>query len=118
MGKKVEYKREVHKVSDATTPLDIEFETVREDYKLTVQHISVEDEDSDFTGIKIGYKTEMNIYHWWVEEDGPKAGRLYWMHETEVLTEGMVLIIRFVGTTNLDNLQVYVDGFETKMRDP
>jgi len=114
MGKKVEYKREVHEVSDATTPWDIELKPVREDYKLTVQHISVEDEDTDFTEIKIGYKTERGVYHWWVEEYSPKAGRLYWMHETQVLTEGMILVVRFVGTSDGDDLYVYVDGFEEK----
>jgi len=115
MGKKVEYKREVHEVSDETTPWDIEFQAVRQGFKLTVQHISAEDEDTDFTEIKIGYKTEFDEYHWWVEEVSPKAGRLYWMSDPKVLQGGDVLIVRFVGTTDDDDLYVYVDGFEEKM---
>ncbi|MBA7711478.1 hypothetical protein ES703_120441 [subsurface metagenome] len=115
MGKKVEYKRERHEVSDATTPWDMKFNTVRQGWKLTIQHVSVENEDTGFTELKIGYETERGVLHWWVSQESPQAGVLYWMDKQKVLTEGMQLVIRFDTTTDGDDLYAYVDGYEEKM---
>ena len=115
MGKKVEYKRDKSEVSDSTTPWDIVFEAVRVGYKLTIQNISAEDEDTGFTELRFGYKTQFDVFHWWVAQESPQAGVLYWMDQAKKLTEGMQLVVRFDTTTNLDILKVYVDGYEEKV---
>lgn len=112
MGKKVEYKRERTDASDGEANYDVELDTVRNKWKLTLQHISAEDETNDFTELKLGYKTREGREHWWVEEIDPKAGRLYWMSYSKVLQAGDVPIIRFTGTTIGDVIKTYVDGYE------
>ena len=111
MGKKSEYKREVKKTSDESTNVDIELDAVPNGYKRTIQHISCEDETTDLTEIRIGYKTRFDRYHWWTEQETPRAGVLYWMNDSKVLEEGSRLVVRFTGSTDDDILAVYVDGF-------
>ncbi|TKJ25408.1 MAG: hypothetical protein CEE41_04450 [Hadesarchaea archaeon B3_Hades] len=115
MGKKVEYKRELKKVSDGSANVDVVDEEVPPGYKRTIQHLSLEDETTGFTGVRIGY-LRRGTYHWWVEEKAPAAATLYWMPYPKVLEEDDVLVIRFTGTSNLDALAVYLDGFTEKAR--
>ena len=115
MGKKAEYKQDGKKTSDATTPLDIELDEVEDGYKRTIQHVSLEDEDTGFTEARIGYKNRNDVYHWWVAQETPQAGVLYWMDRAKVLLGGHTLVLRFVGTTNLDVLAYAVDGFTEKV---
>ena len=114
MGKKVEYKQELKKTSDETTPLDVVDVKVPRGYKRTIQHLSLEDEDTGFTEARVGYLRD-GTYHWWVEQETPQAGVLYWMRDLKVLEAGDVLVVRFTGTTDLDKLAVYVDGFTEKV---
>ena len=67
MGKKSEYKQEVKEISDESTNVDIEFQSVPLGYKRTIQHISAEDETTNFSELRIGYLTQFGRYHWWVE---------------------------------------------------
>lgn len=114
MGKKVEYKRELKKTSDGSATLDIVDVKVPSGYKRTIQHVSVEDETSDFTELRIGYLRD-DTYHWWVEEENPVAARLYWMRDARVLEQNDVLVIRFTETEDDDVLAAYVDGFTEKV---
>ena len=117
MGKKVEYKQELKKESNGSTPLDLVDVKVPDGYKRTIQHLSLEDETTGFTEARVGYLRN-NTYHWWVEEETPQAGVLYWMRDAKVLEAGDVLVVRFTGTTSLDKLAVYVDGFTEKVVEP
>lgn len=112
MGKKVEYKRERRDVSDNAVNYDVKLDAIRNLWKMTLQHISAENETNDFTELKVGYKTREGREHWWVEEINPQAGRLYWVSKEKHLSEGDVPTIRFSGTTVGDIIKVYVDGFE------
>ena len=116
MGKKVEYKKEPRETSDGSANVDIEFPPVDIGYKLTIQHISAEDETTDFTELRIGYLKDERR-HWWVEEKNPEAATLYWTSDSKVLTEHMKLVIRFTGTTDQDKLVAYVDGYTEKVVD-
>lgn len=115
MGKKVEYKKEIKEASDGSTDVDIELNEVPLGYKRTIQHIAAEDETTAFTELRIGYKNRFDRYHWWGGQKTPQAGTLYWMDESKVLQELDVLVIRFTGTTNLDALAAYIDGFTEKV---
>jgi len=115
MGKKSEYQREVKETSDGSTNVDIELDAVPNGYKRTIQHISCEDETTGLTEIRIGYKTRFDRYHWWIEQETPQAAVLYWMNDSKVLQEGVKLVIRFTGSTNLDKLAAYVDGYQEKI---
>lgn len=114
MGKKVEYKRELKKAGVTGETVDMVDVKVPPGYKRTIQHVSVEDETNDFTELRIGY-LKNSTYHWWVEEENPKAAQLYWMRDPRVLEAGAILVIRFTGTTTADALAAYVDGFTEKM---
>ena len=115
MGKKSEYKQEVKETSDGSTNVDIELPAVETGFKRTIQHISVEDETNDFTELRIGYITQFDRRHWWVEEKTPEAATLYWMNDSKVIQAGDRLVIRFKGTTNADVLAAYIDGFTEKV---
>ena len=115
MGKKFEYRREASEISDGSTNVDIEFPAVKDGYKRTLQNLSAEDETSDFTELRIGYITQFDVRHWWIEEEALVAARLYWMDKEKRLLEGDKLVIRFTGTTDKDVLAAYVDGFDEKV---
>lgn len=115
MGRKVEYKRELKKTSDGSATVDVVDVKVPMGYKRTIQHVSVEDETHDFTELRIGYLRN-TTYHWWVEQETPQAAVLYWMRDARVLEANDVLVIRFTGTTNLDKLAAYVDGFTERVQ--
>ena len=115
MGKKSEYKREVKETSDGSTNVDIELEEIPNGYKRTIQHIAVEDETSAYDYLRIGYKSEYGVYHWWVEEKSPAAATLYWMSDPKILQEDDRLVIRFNGTEDGDVLAAYIDGFTEKV---
>ena len=117
MGKKFEYKVETKEISDGSANVDIELPAVPNGYKRTIQHISTEDETTDFTELRIGYKTRFDVYHWWEEEKSPGAATLYWMNDLKVIQEGDKLVIRFTGTTDADILAAYIDGFTEKVRE-
>lgn len=115
MGKKSEYKREVKETSDGSTNVDIELEEVPNGYKRTIQHISCENETSAFDRLRIGYKTEFDRYHWWVEQKDPEEATLYWMSDEKTIQEDDRLVIRFNGTENGDILAAYIDGYTEKV---
>ena len=114
MGKKVEYKQDLKKDSTGQAYEDLVDVKVPSGYKRTFQNISVEDETSDYTSMRIGYLRKGSA-HWWVEEESPKAGRLYWMRDSKVLEGGDVLLIRLWGTTSGNKLAAYVDGFTERV---
>lgn len=114
MGKKVEYKQELKKDSAGGDYEDLVDVKVPSGYKRTFQHISVEDETSAYDVLRIGYK-KRNSIHWWVEEENPGAGRLFWVRDARVLEAGAVLLLRLWGTTDGDKLAAYVDGFTEKV---
>lgn len=111
MGKKFEYRNEAKEISDESTNVDIEFSAIQDGYKRTIQNLSAENETSDFTELRIGYITQFDVRHWWIEEESLVAARLYWMDKFKILMTGDRLVIRFTGTTDGDILAAYVDGF-------
>ena len=115
MGKKFEYKKEAKEISDGSTNVDIEFQAVPNGYKRTIQNVSCEDETSGCDEIRIGYKTQFDVYHWWVEQETAQAGVLYWMNDPKVLMAGMRLVVRFTESESDDILAAYVDGFDEKV---
>lgn len=115
MGKKFEYRREAKETSDESTNVDIELPAVPNGYKRTIQNLSAEDETSDFTELRVGYKTRFDVYHWWIEEEALVAARLYWMDKEKRLLAGDKLVVRFTGTSNEDVIAAYVDGFDERV---
>ncbi len=114
MGHKVEYKQNLKGIGDDSQDVDVVDVKVPLGYKRTIQHLSVEDETSGCTQIRIGYNRNGEM-HWWVEQETPQAGVLYWMNNLKVLQGDDVLTIRFEDTENNDVLAVYVDGFTEKI---
>ena len=114
MGKKVEYKQDLKKDSTGQAYEDLVDVKVPSGYKRTFQHISVEDETSAYDLVRIGY-LKTGGAHWWVEEENPGAGRLYWMRDAKVLRDGDVLLLRLWGTSSGDKLAAYVDGFTERV---
>lgn len=115
MGKKSEYKIEVEEISNGDTNVDIELPAVPNGYKRTIQNISAENESAGFDYLRIGYITQFDRRHWWLEQKTPQAAVLYWMTDNKVLQAGDRLVIRFNGTNSTNILAAYVDGFTEKV---
>lgn len=114
MGSKVEYKQNLKGVGDDSADVDVVDVKVPLGYKRTIQHLSVEDETSGCTQFRVGYNRNGTL-HWWMEQESPQAGVLYWMNDTKILQGGDILTVRFEDTENDDVLAVYVDGFTEKV---
>ncbi len=81
---------------------------------LFLQHIAVEDIDTNFDNIRIGRgKDEFEVF-WWEDRPVPAAGVLYNFDEMFFVPPMNRLIVRFDATTELDNLRVYIDGYTTE----
>ena len=78
---------------------------------LCVQHITVEDETTNFDQIRVGQgPNEFNV-HWWEDQPAPAAGVLYEFEELFFVQELHRVIVRLDGTTAEDRLNVWIDGY-------
>ncbi|MBA7605820.1 hypothetical protein ES703_12955 [subsurface metagenome] len=112
---KVDWKFRRKHLSDGTTPLDIKSGEVRRGWKRTVQRVSVEDETTGCTEIRIGYINDHGVISWYSEQWTPQAGVLYWVKDTVVLQVGYSLLVRFIGSRDGDTLGVYAYGYEEEV---
>lgn len=101
-------------VGDDSQDVDVVDVKIPLGYKRTIQHLSLEDETSGCTQVRVGYDRD-GALHWWIEQESPQAGVLYWMTDHQILQAGDILTIRFEDTENDDVLAVYVDGYTEKV---
>ena len=93
-----------------SSPDDVAMERVKPGRLYCIQHVTVENETTDFTSFRI-LKAGVGGEHPLVEQLDPEADELYWMSDDIYLTEGQYLLVRFVGCTADDVLKVYYTGW-------
>ena len=81
---------------------------------LFVQHTVEEDEDTDFTSLRVGYGENIANFRPWEEHVTCVAGTLYWQDkEIHFVPELNRVIFAFYGTTAGDILRALVEGYTT-----
>ena len=83
---------------------------------LCVQHITVEDETTNFNNIRVGQGRDEFHVHWWEDAPVPAAGVLYEFEELFFVQELNRVIVRLDGTTAADLLNVWIDGYTWEKR--
>ena len=94
-----------------SSPDDLVIENRVENQLLCVQWLSVQDETTAFTSLRI-IKRVGSSERPMSEQMTPQAGRLYWSETPIYLPAGHDLIVRFVGATAADKLRVYATGWK------
>jgi len=108
---KIPYIRDLKAVSTGAAVMYILDNPVPTATWLCVQHITVEDETTNFDQIRVGQgPNEFNV-HWWEDQPAPAAGVLYEFEELFFVPELHRVIVRLDGTTLNDRLNVWIDGY-------
>jgi len=81
---------------------------------LFVQHIAVEDITTNFDNIRIGRGRDQYDVFWWEDTPVPAAGVVYNFDEMFFVPPENRVIVRLDGTTALDVLRVWIDGYTTE----
>lgn len=111
---KYAYRKHLYKASGGGTYDDINDEQVPNGYRLTVHHISVENQTTAYTRLVVGISNGNN-FDQLIEEDSPAADNLYWHDRPIFVPEGWFIRCRLTGCTSADVLQVYLNGCMEKV---
>ncbi len=108
---KIPYIRHLKAVSEGDAIMYMLDNTILSGMWLAVQHITVEDETTNFDLIRVGQGKDEFHVHWWEDRPVPAAGVLYEFEELFFVPELNRVIVRLDGTTELDRLNVWIDGY-------
>ena len=108
---KIPYTRYLKAVSDGAAIIYILDNPVPAGMWLCVQHITVEDETTNFDVIRVGQGKDQYAVHWWEDQPAPAAAVLYEFEELFFVQELQRMIVRLDGTTAADRLNVWIDGY-------
>jgi len=108
---KIPYIRHLTAVSDAAALFYMLDNPVPSSTWLAVQHITVEDETTNFDQIRVGQGKDQYDVHWWEDRPVPAAGVLYEFEEMFFVQELNRVVVRLDGTTAADRLNVWIDGY-------
>jgi len=113
---KIPYTRYLKAISAGEALLYILDNPVPTSTWLCVQHITVEDETTNFDQIRVGQGRDEFHVHWWEDAPVPAAGVLYEFEELFFVQELNRVIVRLDGTTAADLLNVWIDGYTWEKR--
>ena len=108
---KIPYTRHIKGISNGDAIFYLQDNPVPTGTWLCVQHITVENETTYFDLIRVGQGLKVTDVHWWEDAPVPAAGVLYEFEELFFVQELQNVIVRFDGTTDLDRLNVWIDGY-------
>ena len=111
---KIPYLKHLHAISDDATLYYVLDDPIRSSTWLFVQHMTVEDETTNFDNIRVGQGKDQYDIHKWEDRPVPAAGVLYDFEELFFVPEGHRVIVAFYGTTVGDRLNVWIDGYTTE----
>lgn len=113
MGKKHSFRDALFLKAAGDTTDILEYprgEYVPSKYRYHITRLSFEDGTTAPTEVQINVKRG-GVTFYLMEQVAPAAGRLYWIGEEIVLSEGERLSVYFSGATASDALWVWVDGY-------
>lgn len=109
---KIPYTRPLKGVSDDAVVFYLMTRPIPSSTWLFVQHTVEEDEDTDFTSLRVGYGTNPADFTPWEEHVTCVAATLYWQDkEIHYVPEMNRVIFAFYGTTVGDRINALVEGY-------
>jgi len=103
------YREILRRVSGSAAYIDLETPPLKAGEYLEVSHISVEDQTTAYTNLRIGIKSVGEFIP--VEEEKvPAAGEVYWSKNPMVFYEHERVCCRLTGCTSGDVLQAVIMG--------
>jgi hypothetical protein len=103
------YREFFQKKSGGAAYDDLETPPLKENQFLIVDHVSVEDETTAYTNLRVGIKAGATFTPL-EEEKSPAAAEVYWTQSELKITEHERLCCRLTGCTSGDVLKVTVQG--------
>ena len=113
---KIPYTRHLKAISNGDALFYVLDNPVPAGMWLCVQHITVEDEITNFDLIRVGQGPDEYNIHEWEDQPAPAAGVLYEFEELFFVQELHRVIVRLDGTTAADLLNVWIDGYTWEKR--
>lgn len=104
------FRRRITVDSAAEAPLNIDDQDIKSGYMAGITRISIENETSDYTRLRIGVFSN-GTFHPCEEEQNPNADTLYWISEEIFLGEGERIRAELTGTVAADRINVYIEGY-------
>lgn len=102
-------------VSGGGTYDDVNDDRIRPGWLLEVSHISVENQTTAFTNIRIGVD-HGGVFFIHEEEKNPVADEVYWTKSHFYVSENERVKVRCTGCTSGDFIQVFIEGLLRKIR--
>jgi len=103
------YREIIQKNSGGATFDDLETPPLKENHYLIVDHVSVENETTSYTNLRIGIKS-CGTFIPLEEEKAPAAGEVYWTESELKFTEQERVCCRLTGCTSGDVLKATIQG--------
>ncbi len=103
------YREYIQKKSGGATYDDLETPPLKENTSLTIDHVSVENETTAYTNLRIGIK-EGPIFTPLEEEKSPAAAEIYWTKSELKFVEHERVCCRLTGCTSGDALKATIQG--------
>ncbi len=100
--------------SAGETTLVIEAAPVKSGLMQKLTRIRVINETSNYTRLRIGAQVGPT-FHLYEEQLAPDVDKLYWTDNDIFLGESNKLRFELTGTTNLDRISIFIEGFEAKV---
>lgn len=101
-------------ISDGSGTINIDDEKTKTLKRFTITRLSMEDKDNACTSFRVGLYDGTRFYPE-EEHKAPAAAMLYWIREEIRITETNNLRAEVVGSTNLDRIEIYIEGFREKV---
>ena len=114
MTNRRDVKEHLAKIGAAASTEKIIYGPVKQGWRVCLQRIGVRDQDNAVTTLRIvvaGHGWE----HVFSEESSLTANLVYWEDWPLYLSAGESLEIHFIGTTNLDDMEAWLTGFEEEV---
>jgi hypothetical protein len=103
------YREFIEKKSGGATYDELETPPLKSNQFLIADHVSVENETTAYTNLRIGIKSG-SIFTPLEEEKSPSSGEVYWTRSELRITEHERLCCRLTGCTNGDVLKATIQG--------
>lgn len=104
------YDAEIAKTSDGGTFDLLQGMVVDPGHLLTVQLVSVEDSNTDYTTLQVGIMCG-STFHGLLDQDAPAAGGIYYFRWRILVPADHRLSVKLIGCTLGDYIRMHVQGY-------
>lgn len=110
-----DWKERLEETSDGSATFTLKHDPVPWGERYCVQRVAVQDEDSDFTELRI-VVVRAAYDHVLEQQLSPVAATWYWMEDPVWLIPGEYLAVRMDGTTSGDKVKAHITGYKEEWK--